>query len=84
MTFTDDDLKRLKECLASKKVPYLVCHQDEYGEDNEIDAGALIARLEAAEECAQWLATEPTKGISVLILEMRNKGLNVWRKAAGK
>lgn len=67
-TFTDDDLKRLKEYLDSPGRKY-------WGPGLSGDTTeALLARLEAAEKCL-----EPSAGDIVPA-----QRYEAWRKAAGK
>jgi hypothetical protein len=79
LTFTDDDLKRLKEYvekLRGLKVSTMAT----------VDTSKLIpliARLEAAEKCAWWADYGATY-IPVGNLDDCNQALENWRKAAGK
>jgi hypothetical protein len=78
MTFTDDDLKRLKESLYCDHDGPSGCLHPIYGPP-EIET--LLDRLEAAENCA--------KGLSNLVALQRLKGspkdlIEAWRKACGK
>lgn len=73
MTFTDDDLKALREMIDGK---------DEFNPEKALSYGglkALIARLEAAERLALLLWEKRDRNerpISLAEIE--------WRKAAGK
>lgn len=62
MSFTDNDLKRLKDQLAG--------NAPTYGKNGGVDLDALLARLEAAEVCANH--------------SQSCYGYKAWRKAAGK
>lgn len=96
MTFTDDDLKRLKEMLDPKDNRILVGWQVE-------EWRALLARLEAAEayvECARHLLEallsykkyipEPYKQNPIYIMgsteaeEEYKQVSKAWRKVCGK
>lgn len=74
MTFTDDNLKRLKETIhmtyvGGLKTPSFPLHRDELE--------SMIARLEAAEAVAGYMAPKVNDVTGQhLIYE--------WRKAAGK
>lgn len=70
MTFTDDDLKRLKE-KAERSNTYTNMDCDK--------ALALLSRLEAAELCCQfmWISEHP-------IDESANEAYSAWRRACGK
>lgn len=75
MTFDDDDLKQIKDEIANRERG--ITDVAEY----VFDMKALLARLEAAEECAAYLvAMEPgdVKGNEAW------KIIKAWRKAAGK
>jgi len=75
MTFTDDDLKRLKEDLKE-------C----YYHPSKFDCDALIARLEAAEAALKMLLEidEESHDDSIDPASPMGKLLEAWRKAAGK
>ncbi len=68
MTFTDADLKRFRKDHVD--------HDSDMSEiwEETIKMKALLARLEAAEECIQALGPE----------YMSDKLVEAWRKAAGK
>lgn len=70
MTFTDDDLKRLKEDI--KDLLYVNIGDDEHGDPNEVDLKALLTRLDAAEA----LAFCPPEEQPIRLSE--------WRKACGR
>ena len=71
MTFTDDDLKRLKEGMA--QIDWGNCHHD---------IRALLARMEAAEQVCQVADIESgtPRGIKLPFLGMK---IEVWRKSKG-
>ena len=70
MTFTDEDLKRLKEDLKKRTGENVLCRYLTYD-----DVDALLLRLEAAENCI-------TKHV---VDEWIDCGcMKEWRKAAGK
>lgn len=72
MSFTDEDLKRLKDDLA--KMPNIdVCNYFEA----DLEILALIARLEAAEKALESSEKSETGRINAA-------DWNEWRKAAGK
>jgi hypothetical protein len=74
MTFTDDDLKRLKEDIKPHNAWYSTIIP-------------LLSRLEAAEEVceASEKVVRPTKRIGDAPLERAIfDALKAWRKAAGK
>ena len=74
MTFSDEDLKRLKELDAAASI------HDKYGNEEIRKAiPALLARLEAAEMCCQfmWISEHP-------IDDSATDAYKAWRKAAGK
>lgn len=71
MTFTDDDLKWLKSCAKKREEGDDVCCQF------WVDGPALLARLEAAEACAEKLGC--IIGGSTFC-----RLVKAWRKAAGK
>jgi hypothetical protein len=85
MTFTDDDLKRLKALPLGEVSLFLL---------QEGKLGALLARLEAAERAVfsletvtRWMREERYKKLSapdLVWLEGAEIGLEAWRKAAGK
>lgn len=68
MTFSDDDLKRLKERFSKYKGSML----------SPEEGRTLLARTEAAEACAGLLGTFPNLKVDAQYL------LSEWRKAAGK
>jgi len=68
VTFTDDDLKRLKVDAEAWVSPYLL----------RTKVQALLARLEAAEAVAEMF------GSARIASESAAKKVEVWRKAAGK
>jgi hypothetical protein len=76
MSFTDEDLKRLKEIAEIDQRPSKV---SETTLDNEF-LRALVARLEAAEKAARWF--------NVITVEDQKsepyQDYLAWRKAAGK
>jgi hypothetical protein len=76
MTFTDDDLKRLKESLHKTDDG---CNEYCRPPCGELDA--LLARLEAAEEVC--MAANETVITGELFTQLDN-AYNAWRKAAGK
>jgi len=80
MTFSDDDVKRLKEMLE----PGLKGHPDtlmrEVEEFFRFKADALLARLEAAEDLTNEIVSH---GITIHCLACDSK-IKAWRKAAGK
>ena len=75
MSFTDEDLKRLKdhteECIGSEITTAVPAKRMK----------ALLARLKAAEKCCQWMAERDH-----IISAFRSawEPLDEWRKAAGK
>lgn len=73
--FTDDDLKRLKAFRLQGYHTWTAFEQNEI-----VDlVDALLARLEAAEMCCQfmWISEHP-------IDDSSNDAYKAWRKAAGK
>ena len=73
MTFTDDDLKKLKKEFADWNFPRV---------DNNV-MEALLARLEAAEKVCKFISDKsylelPDNAKRLATLEL------AWRKAAGK
>jgi hypothetical protein len=76
MNFTDEDLKRLKECLTYHNGHAKAECFDEKNEDitHEVFA-ALLARLEAAE-----LLADARHSSSKIYLQR----LEAWRKASGR
>ena len=81
MTFTDDDLKRLKEDVASDDI------NKKYTSIEKMKA--LLSRLEAAEYCVNKLADlngfldKPIYDGEGHVVSISNL-INNWRKAAGK
>jgi len=75
VTFTDDDLKRLKKLVESS------CIYDADGVQIDTDFEALLARLEAGDYIAQVLERQERKGYlhSDLI-----EPLDAWRIASGR
>jgi len=69
-TFTDNDLKRLKENLK---------HYSPHVPLSTVDGTALLARLEAAEQCFTERECDCME-----IPCWHRKSLEKWRKAAGK
>lgn len=75
MAFTDEDLERLKERLNS---PIKSATEDTFPIDlSENDTRALLARLEAAERCLDYMIFEDGKVDG-------EKLFNAWRKAKGE
>lgn len=81
MTFTDDDLKRLKGQFDTRK-----------GVSND-DIIALIARLEAAEKTIyKWIELDDSIALGSSsdfethnkIVEAAKEAMDAWQKAAGK
>lgn len=72
MTFTDDDLKRLKED-CERNIKAIPLRRWSYQADSIL---ALLARLEAAEFALHYYLTETS------IKEPER--VKAWRKAAGK
>jgi hypothetical protein len=73
MTFTDDDLKRLKFfCINGRMI-------DKVPPQLVYDIEGIIARLEAAEKCLHHVEFYWPKGEAKL-----ESDLVAWRKAAGK
>lgn len=68
MTFTNEDLKRLKDCIDYKEPIVEVFHL----------LPALLSRLEAAELLAECLSNHEDLD-PVEVTEIKN-----WRKAAGR
>lgn len=77
MTFTDDDLKRLKEFLPYKLHVFSISHGT---------VSTLLARLEAAENIAAWGCH--TRRCSVKLDEACDCEMPIlfkaWRKACGR
>lgn len=69
MTFTDDELKRLKADLLNPEASVIL---------NGDDISAILARLEAAEKCVQ-----EHFGHGVLDCEPNCTVYEAWRKAKG-
>lgn len=85
MSFTDDDLKQLKEWNEVLPKPIIV-GLEQGDEFHEFDLSALITRLEAAEDCLTFCAdchcgNEPFKDGCACGYTQR---FEVWRRAAGK
>jgi hypothetical protein len=74
MTFTDEDLKWLKEDL--KELGDFLCQ--ECGLNQNTDFSALIARLEAAEKVCLYEEVQSQR------TPVMASFLAAWRKAAGK
>ena len=77
MTFTDDDLKQLKDTCDSMDGKF---ESWNFVEKDGSSIGALLARLEAAEAYAE-IAGEATTGENYHEQIRLHKA---WRKAAGK
>jgi len=75
MTFTDDDLRQLKEHLAGD------CYRSDEWESARNLMPSLIARLEAAEKVCEWESKYEIPDNTDI--ELSNLLAN-WRKAAGK
>lgn len=76
MSFTDDNLKRLKERRQEiMERPADTDLKAVYAMTLLMDIPALLARLEAAEACAKEYAPDGPIGFKLLA---------AWRKAAGK
>ena len=78
MSFSDDDLKRLKEELGR----WLGIHTNPELTDpmfslSSKTINALLARLEAAEECVKLMLQD-------IPLPLEEKALKAWRKACGE
>lgn len=73
MSFTDDDLERLKDGMSHYWTDYTVTVYSRGRHSSKISLEALVARLEAAERV---LALKPNQHRRTLMAE--------WRKAAGK
>jgi hypothetical protein len=71
MTFSDDDLKRLKERITNPKHDHTI--------SNNLKIPALLARLEAAEEMAEHIKSNECCGCDEGI-----KLYETWCKKAGK
>ena len=83
MTFTDDDLKRLKESANKKDRPYY----DAWEALTVDKINALLARLEAAERIVTWKCRCRFSLQSILSGEhgcARDVLIENWRKAAGR
>ena len=74
--FTDDDLKRLKECVRISFDPRFQIS----------DYKSLLARLEASEVALQILIKldEESAGEPPLKVSPLDKTIKLWRQAAGK
>lgn len=70
MTFTTDDLKRLKEWCLTKAAPTDWTEQDSKG------ILSLIARLEAAEKFCRWLEFDDN--------DISRELIKAWRKSKGE
>jgi hypothetical protein len=71
MSFTDDDLKRLKEIEDESCYRFQVCKKH----DRWVTLRSLLARLEAAKACAD--------SCNVHSLEVE-KLYDIWRKSKGE
>ena len=87
MTFTDEDLKRLKEWARIR------CNHAEELHCTSCDIDALIARLEAAEgvimatlELDDFIALERAPDLESYnrVVEKATGALKLWQKARGK
>lgn len=82
MPFTDDDLKRLKELYTNAQASgWSVIEEMEFNDFFEKHLDALLARLEAAEDCIEatrrWLVNQgPQMDIDLTMIS--------WRQKAGK
>lgn len=74
MRFTDEDLKRLRDCLPPKSEPMV---------GPGIDLEALLARLEAAEKFCSAHPSFHDCGCSQEC-EYHVKAHDEWRKSAGR
>ena len=72
MPFTDDDLKRLKE---EAEIHKRIVITTQSGKGLRLEA--LLARLEAAEECVKLMLQD-------IPLPLEEKALKAWRKACGE
>lgn len=79
MSFTDEDLKRLKELLAKTIEPNSDDARDfcRLAVDN---CSTIIARLEAAEKCAEWIKHVGLDSVA----DMHHEYYEAWRKECGK
>lgn len=85
MTFTDDDLKRLKDAINSLFTQ--MEPGDRYLNIERHDVKALLARLEAAEWCASNLDAnhDVLEGVNDEDdMALIDDALKAWRKAKGE
>lgn len=69
MSFSDDDLKRLKESLKTDETFYLELTTEQ--------TTALLTRLEAAENCLEYVGHDNCDSKDV------DRALKAWRKSRG-
>jgi hypothetical protein len=82
MSFSDDDLKRLKECLYRDGKEHWMGLINQYSHSEEkFSLTALLARLEASERSLKaFVDLEADKMSYDTVVSL----LSEWRKAAGK
>lgn len=82
MTFTDDDLKRLKYLISDGPQPYYWFSVVTNKGAEKINVNALLARLEASEEItkATEMAHPGDENCGCSMCDC----IQAWRKAAGK
>ena len=77
MSFTDDNLKRLKACVYSVEAG----HNTYFINLNSKDWCSLLTRLEAAEEVCKYIDSHHLEYFSISEIE---QSMELWRKAVGK